>query len=673
MNRQISPKVISIIVIFITLLVGASTVSAQDHRTGPDASVGSDDLNNLSATDAAAALQGKVSGVHIITDGAPGAEAEIRIRGYSSNSGNSSPLLVVDGLRVSSIKYLDPSMIESIRVLKDASAAAIYGAEAGNGVILITTKKGQNGKAYVSYSGKAILQNSHRRIMMNREELIDHLGMEYGDDWVSSRLSAYDYRHPMYKDGVIDQDWTDAYTEATWSQQHSLSFSGGNSDGHFFASLNYLDNNGIVKGDDDIYTRLTAQINADYRIFRWLLVGSNNSIEKWHNRSVSQRGYSSSFESMLLMDPLTPVYWTTRDEMSQAVGYMYDKVMAGDPSVRPYRFLGDENGWFANTKYASIEGSPLAKRDATDSYTEGFNINGTLFADLTPVKGLTVTSRLGYRISQNTSHSYTSPYYVGERGSQDNYSISATANTGYYYQWDNFAKYMLNISRHSLSAMIGLSYRGTGNDNVSASASGPDILSAYDPQFQYLNYVKNDAMKNISNIPVSSSSLAYFGRIMYSYDNRYSVQASFRSDGIDNPKLSAEKNRVSFPSVSAAWTIGNESFIRDNISRDAVSFLNLRGSWGRSGNISIFNIGLPDDKLSWETSSQFDFGLDARFLSDRLDLTADWFRRVTEFDDAWTSIYSSDILNSGIELELGWSDTIGDFRICSFRKCYISS
>ncbi len=684
-----------------TVVIGYG-VQKKSDLTGAVASVRSDDLKNLSTTDAAAALQGKVSGVHILSDGAPGSGATIRVRGYSSNGGNISPLLIVDGLQVSSIQYLDPSMIESMEVLKDAASAAIYGAEAGNGVVLITTKTGQRGQTSVSYSGKATLQNMTRRIMMNRAELLEYLGLEYGDDWVDAKLRDFDYSHPMYEGGVIDQDWMDAYTEPTWSQQHSISFSGGNNAGHFFTSINYVNNNGIVRGDKDVYSRLTAQVNADYQIFKWLQVGTNNSIEKWATKSVSQRGYSSSFESMLLMDPLTPVYWTKREEMSLAVGSMYDKVMAGDPSVRPYRFFSDENGWFANTKYSDAEGSPLAKRDASDGYSGGFNINGTMFANLTPVKGLTITSRLGYRIAQSTSHNYTAPYYIGERGSQDNYTISANANTSYYYQWENFANYMLNIKKHSITAMVGMSYRENNSDNVSASASGSDILSAYDSQFQYLNYVKNDASKSIGNAPGKSASLAYFGRLMYSYDNRYSVQANFRADAFDASKLSKDNRWGYFPSVSVGWTLSNESFIKDNVSKNALSFLKLRASWGRNGNVSVLGgyayattislgnnwyqygvdtpgsvfasspNGLPNPNLTWETSEQLDLGIDARFLNNRLTLTADYFDKRTkdllfsvtvppELGVSSTTINGGTVLNNGVELELGWKDTVGDF------------
>ena len=138
-------------------------------------------------------------------------------------------------------------------------------------------------------------------------------------------LTSFDYKHPDYPGGVIDQDWVSAYIEPSWSKQHGISFSGGNKSGHFFTSLNYVDDNGVVKGDKDVYKRLTAQINADYTLFKWLQVGINNSIEKWSTKSVSQRGYSSSFENMLLMDPCTPVYWKSADEMPADMKVIYDK------------------------------------------------------------------------------------------------------------------------------------------------------------------------------------------------------------------------------------------------------------------------------------------------------------------------------------------------------------
>ena len=206
---------------------------------------------------------------NILTNGSPGSGADIRVRGYSSNSENIAPLYIVDGLQVSSIQYLDPQLIESIEILKDAASAAIYGAEAGNGVVLVTTKKGDEGKVSVNYTGRATLQNFTRRPLLNRDDFLKYMTYEYGADDVQKRLSDYDYKHPYYANGVIDQDWIDAYIEPTWSQSHTLSVSGGNTKGHFFTSLNYIYNNGVVKGDKDVYKRLTGQVNADYNLFKW--------------------------------------------------------------------------------------------------------------------------------------------------------------------------------------------------------------------------------------------------------------------------------------------------------------------------------------------------------------------------------------------------------------------
>ena len=689
-----------------TVVIGYG-VQRKSDLSGSVASVRADDLKNRSTADAAAALQGKAAGVRVITDGAPGTGAKIRVRGYSTNNTSRadeilSPLYIVDGLQVNSIQYLDPSLIESIEILKDAASAAIYGAEAGNGVVLVTTKSGQDGHTTVNYSAKATLQNYTKRPLMNRAEFLDYMAMKEGQTDVDKRLKDNDYSHPYYDNGVIDTDWIGAYIEPTWSQQHSLSFSGGNNNGHFFAALNYVNDNGVVRGDQDTYKRLTAQINADYKLFKWLQVGSNNSIEKWQSRSVSQRGYGSSFESLIIIDPLTPVYWTKLDEMSNTVRTAYNAVQNGTSDVN-YTFFGDEKGWFANTKYADTEGSPLAKRDAgASNYNGGFNINGTLFANVMPFKGFTFTSRFGYRIWHSVNHTYSFPYYIGDRGNSTTYSIGATASTGYYYQWENFANYHVTLGRHDLTAMAGMSYKENNSDNVSGSASGSDILKGYEPNFLYMSYLKDDAPMKTSNAPGKNASLSYFGRLTYSFDNRYGLQANFRADAFDSSKLPAAKRWGYFPSFSAYWNISNEPFFKNNVNTNVFNFLKLRASWGRNGNIAVLSgypytatispgsswyqynvdaIGsalgsapskLPNSNLSWEKSEQVDVGLDARLFNNRLTFTAEYYNKQTKdllfnvsvpAELGFTSAIANggNILNKGWEFELGWKDTIGDF------------
>ena len=678
-----------------TVVIGYG-VQKKSDLTGAVASVREDDLKNRSTSDAAAALQGKVAGVQIISNsGAPGSGAQINVRGVSSNSGNIGPLIIVDGLKVSSIQYLEPSLIESMEVLKDAASAAIYGAEAGNGVVLITTKQGGKGQSSITYSAKFINQSlAHKPEMLNAEQFIDYKGLQgYA---IQDMLKNANYNG-------TDTDWFNEYFNPSWSPQHTLTFQGGNKMGHYFASLNYVNQDGIIKGDKDLYKRLSAQLNAGYNLTDWLEVGNNVSIEQWTTKSVSQQGYGSAFESLMTIDPCTPVYWTDPSQFNQDYRNKYNAVQAGT-SEYPYSFLGDENGWFATSAIDETRGgSPFVQRDATEGSSQGINVHGVLFANLKPIKGLVITSRFGFRITQSNNHSYQAPFFSNGKADNKTYTLTATTNSGLYYQWENFANYNKTFAnKHNLNVMAGMYFIKSKSDNVSGTATGSDILKGYDPNFRYLNYVKDDATKKFSNSPGESASLSYFGRLGYSYDNRYAIQANFRADAFDSSKLSAKNRWGYFPSVSAGWTISNESWIKDVIPVSTLSFLKLRASWGINGNINVLsgypystsislnskwyqyhvdetgNVygsapdGLANPNLTWETSNQVDAGLDARFLNNRLSFTFDWFRKETrdllvsysptpEYGVSRVTSNAGNVLNSGIEAELGWKDVIGDF------------
>ena len=677
-----------------TVVIGYG-VQRKSDLTGAVASVRSEDLENRSTTDAAAALQGKAAGIQIInSSGAPGSGADIRVRGYSSNSGNIGPLLIVDGLKVDNIQYLDPTMIESMEVLKDAASAAIYGAQAGNGVVLITTKQGQDGHASVSYNGRFTLQ------MLGKKADIFH-AQEYIDYQTAIGNITTDLLNKNGYNGQ-DTDWYDASFEPSWSQQHGITFQGGNRNGHFFTSLNYVDQDGIFVGKKDVYNRLTAQINADYQIFKWLNVSTNNSIEKWSRKSVSN-GYGSVLNSVVSIDPLTPAYISRIEDTPGGMQEHY----ATNPELIP-RDPTHNNDFYGTSKYLEeATGNPLFQRDKTDSTSEGFNIRGSLAANLTPIQGLTFTSRLGYRIAQNSSHSFSQPYWLTSMAQSANYDISAGVNTSWYYQWENFVNFNRTFGKHTVGAMAGMSYTESHSDNASLSANGPDPLKGYEPNFRYMDYVlTNDSTtRGYGNAPSMSAQLSYFGRLMYSFDNRYSIQANFRADAYDSSKLSKQARWGYFPSVSLGWTISNEPFFKDNVSRSAVSFLKIRGSWGLNGNVNVLSgyrystsitlngqyyqynpgngaaaatygsmpSGLANPNLKWETSEQYDAGLDARFLNNRLTLTVDWYRKYTrdllvsisplpEIGVSSTTVNAGRVLNTGLEFELGWKDTVGDFR-----------
>ena len=678
------------------IVVGYGTMKKSDV-TGAVASVRSEALQNLATPDAAAALQGKASGVQVLSNsGAPGQGATIRVRGYSSNSGNIGPLLIVDGLKVDNIQYLDPSMIEAVEVLKDAASAAIYGAQAGNGVILITTKSGatRGGGGSINYDMSYSNQSLARVPEIFRaQDFINYKKMSGLP--IESQLQANGY------DGT-DTDWFDAVFAPSWSKKHTLTFQGGNRDGNFFTSINYINNDGIVRGQKDVYERLSAQINADYNVKSWFQVGTNNSIESWYTQSVSQMSqYGSLMNSVLTIDPLTPVYYSSPDQFAPTMKQAYDQ--GKNILINP------ENGlYYATSKYITDDsGNPLLQRDRVDSENKGINLRGVMYGNLKPVKGLVITSRFGYRVAQSNSHSFSTPYFATPQAKSEDYNISAAANTSNYYQWENFANYNLTVNKHSFTAMAGMSYTENNSDNVNGSAQGPDILTGYEPNFRYLNYVKSNmvdgkelTVRSFGNSPSKSTQLSYFGRAVYSYGNRYNIQANFRADAFDSSKLSKQNRWGYFPSFSAGWTVSNESFFENIVSQGTLSFLRFRGSWGQNGNINVLNnyqysttiayntswyqygvldpapsygsrpSGLANPNLKWETSEQIGAGVDMRFFKNKLSLTADYFEKKTkdllvsinpvpEIGVSSTTVNAGSVLNSGLEFELTWRNQIG--------------
>ena len=676
-----------------TVVVGYG-VQKKSDVTGAVASVREEEFANRSTSDAANALMGKAAGVQIISaSGAPGSGSEIRVRGYSSNSGNIGPLLIVDGLQVDNIQYLDPEMIASMEVLKDAASAAIYGAQAGNGVVLITTKTGaaQKGTGKVFYNTQFSLSSLARKLdIMNAEEYIA-FGKDYG--WLNDKmLESINYNG-------TDVNWSEEVFEPTWNSRHTVGFQAGNDRGNIFVSINSVNNNGIFAGDKDLYKRLSAQVNADYKIKPWLQITTNNSIEKWSTQSVSQHSDNgSAMLAAITSSPLEPVrvdYDGLTLDMQQ---YLNNGTrVLTDPETGLY--------WSLSRLGETQGGNPFIRRDATDATSGGINIRGTLAANLTPIKGLTITSRFGYRINQSNSHSYQAPYYASSFLQATTYNLSASNSTGYYYQWENFANYNKTIAKkHNIGLMAGMSYIERNTDNLSASASGVDILKDYRDNFRYLSYLLSDSgvTKSITNAPGQSTSMAYFGRLTYSYDNRYNFQANFRADAFDSSKLSKQNRWGYFPSFSAGWTISNEAFFKDNISRDVVSFLKLRASWGRNGNVNVLNnyayatsisyggtwyqfdgsssnvslgsmpAGLANPELTWETSDQLDLGLDAHFFNGKLVFAADYYKKTTNdllvnvtpsaaIGVSSTTINAGSVENSGLEFELTWKEQVGDF------------
>ena len=662
-------------------------VQKKSSVTGAISQVKPEDMENRTIANAQQALQGKTSGVQIIqSSAAPGSSPTIRVRGYSSNS-SSEPLFVVDGVRLSDISGIDPSTIASMEILKDAASAAIYGAEAGNGVVLITTKKGKPGQGKITYDFM-FTDESLARIpkMLNAEQYIQY--MDEGN------IFTKDYMLKNW-DGVTNTAWTDVAFNHGHMQKHALSFTGGNDRGNYFLSLAYLNNNGIVKGDADVYKRLTATINAEYKIKDWLKVGTTNQIEKYDVRSVSTNSeYGSLLTSILMLDPLTPDTYTAENLPYQMV----------NAQANGKQLLQDENGnYYAVSKfYAGEQYHPMIMRDNGLSKNQGFNINGSIYGDFTPLKGLTVTSRFVYRLAGTRSSSTSLPFYGNGVQSRDYLDFSAGSSTSIYYQWENFANYMKQFGGHTVTAMVGMSFQKSSSDNVNGSltANGEDALKKNDPLFYYLNYANASATKGVSGETNESTKYSYFGRLSYDFMGRYLLQASLRADAADLSKLSKKTRWGYFPAVSVGWTISEEKFFAPL--KKAFDSLKFRASWGQNGSLSAlggysystdmalgglypFSSGINytqaaapstmgNDDLKWETSEQLNFGFDGILMGGRMTFGIDYFIKKTKDLLVWgttpsliiggstSPMNAGNVENKGFEFELGWRDHIGDFN-----------
>ena len=662
-------------------------VQKKSSVTGAISQVKAEDMENRTISNAQQALQGKTSGVQIISSSAaPGSSPTVRVRGYSSNV-SSEPLYVVDGVRLSDISGIDPSTIASMEILKDAASAAIYGAEAGNGVVLITTKKGKSGEGKITYDFMWT-DESLARIpkLLNSEQYIQY--MTEGNIFTQDELLKN-------WDGITNTSWTDVAFNHGHMMKHSLSFTGGNDRGNYYLSLAYLDNNGIVKGDQDVYKRLSATINGEYKIKDWLKVGTTNQVEKYDVRSVSSNSeYGSLLTSILMLDPLTADTYSA-DNLPY---HMANALATGK------HLLTDENGncYGISRFYKGEQYHPMIMRDNSQTKNTGFTINGSIYGDFTPVQGLTVTSRFGYRLTGSRSNTVSQPFYGNAVQGKDFLDYSSSSSTSIYYQWENFANYMRQFGGHTVTAMVGMSFQKSSSDGVTGSltGNGEDALTKNDPLFYYLSYANASATKGVSGELSESTKYSYFGRLSYDYLGRYLLQASLRADAADLAKLSKNTRWGYFPAVSVGWTVSEEKFFEPL--KKVFDSLKFRASWGQNGSLSAlggysystdiaqgglyaFNSGiaytqgaapstLGNDDLKWETSEQLNFGLDGILFGGRMTFGIDYFTKKTKDLLVWNTtpsliiggstspINAGNVENKGFEFELGWRDHIGDFN-----------
>lgn len=669
-------------------------VQKKSSLTGAVSQVKAEDMEARTITRPEQALQGKTAGVQVLSSSArPGASPSVRIRGVSSN-GDSSPLYVVDGRIASDIGGIDPNDIESMEVLKDGASAAIYGAAAGNGVILITTKKGK-GEGKITYDFQYTSQSLGRVPEVMNAQQYKEFYLEAGK--ISENVFAANW------DGKTDTDWVDETFENTSMARHNVTFQGGSEKGSFYISLSHLKNNGMLKGDADTYERITGMVNASWKIKPWLEVGTNNQIEHYKVQSVAEGNeYGSLLGSVLQLDPLTkPTYRMDELGSYSHMNNVYQQY--GNEMLRDAN--GDLYGISAFTGNAEAI-NPFVMRDRSFDKMRGFNINGTTYLNFTPIKGLTVTSRLGYRLSSSSSYGVSNHYYYHGTAKQAFVEVTASDYSPTYYQWENFLNYTRTLGKHTATLMLGTSYSQSRSYGVNGSKKGDDSDLGFqqdNPLFYYFAYANSSASKDVAGgEPSYVRKLAYFGRLNYDYEGRYMAQFSLRADAADLSVLPKQKRWGYFPAASLGWVVSQEKFMEN--SRSWLDHLKLRASWGQNGsiasltgymwNVTIANTGhIPtggndnpayingyapsatgNTDLKWETSEQTNIGIDARFLRSRLSLSVDYFDKKTKdlivtgtkastvVGNSFSPVNAGNITNKGFEIELGWQDQIGQVK-----------
>ncbi len=660
-------------------------VQKKSSVTGAISQVKSGDIENRTMTNVEQALQGKTAGVQVITStGRPGESSTVRIRGYSSN-GSSDPLYVVDGLRTNSISNIDPNDIESMEVLKDAASAAIYGAEAGNGVVLITTKRAKSGRSIISYDFQLSSQSlSHTPKLMKAKDYIQY--MTEGGFINQNQLDEY-------YDGKTDTDWMDLMFENSKMQRHNLSFQKAMDKASIYVSLGYLDNNGMIIGDKDKFERITGTINADAEIYKWLKVGTNNQIGRYKMSEAHEWGqYGSIIVATIMASPiLTPTSKTLPSYMERFANHHLVKNANGDYiNMNPYGLLVN----------------PLSFNEVYTSKNDGFAFSGSTYLDFKPFKGFVFTSRLGYRFNFHNTYYSEAPHQTVSDSYIDYWNVQASSSNTTYYQWENFANYTTTLAeKHNLNAMLGMSFSSNRYFNTSGTAKGSNYgdlgITKNDPNYAYFAYITSGATRTVSGgEPTRTRKLSYFGRMSYDYNNTYYAQFSLRADAADLSILPLNKRWGYFPAASLGWQVSNEKFMQN---QHAISHLKLRASWGQNGSVAglgnysyasvigsssfyafdgnvnpAYTIASQPTStgnynLKWETSEQWDLGLDMRFLNNRLSMTADYFIKktkdliITGYTPSYmigvtaSPINAGNVENKGFELELSWKDNIKDF------------
>jgi TonB-linked SusC/RagA family outer membrane protein len=601
--------------------------------TGAIATVNSEQIERIPVLRAEQAMQGQTAGVQVTQlSGQPGEAPTVRIRG-AGTTGDADPLYIVDGMTVGGIDYLNPGDIQSIDVLKDAASAAIYGARAANGVVLITTKGGGAGKMSVNFSAYYGLQNVGKTMEMlgaNDYRILMNEGARN-----AGKAEPFD----MNEVALYDTDWQEElFTKNAPMMNYDLSIAGGNEKTTYATSISYFTQQGIIGAEKSQFDRVTARLNGDHKANNWFTVGTNLAYSHIVRRGIASNGsFNTAYSSALNLDPLTPVFETDTAILNQTP-------YSDEPVVT------DENGnVYGISRYLS-QGeivNPLALLEIQTGETRVDKVVGNIYGEITFIEGLKFRTSLGTDLAYVLYDSWTPLYYLN--GAQYNVNKTSVykAMTRYFsWQWENTLSYSKKIKDHSFSVLAGTTaYEYNDEDLTGFNAKVPTT----DPDNIYLD-MATDTTWVATGGATSSALFSIFGRVTYDFKSRYAFTGILRRDG--SSKFGPNNRYGLFPSMGVSWVLSEESFMPD---LGPVSFIKLRASWGINGNQEIgdyqyvslvdksrgyiFGSGrytgsspayIENADIKWEQSEQLDIAIDLGMFNDRLTATFDYYVKNTK-------------------------------------------
>lgn len=643
--------------------------------TGAISSVTSQEITSTPVLRIDQAMQGRTAGVQVTNlSGQPGEAPTIRIRG-AGTTGNASPLYIVDGIAVGGIDYLNPGDIESIDVLKDAASAAIYGARAANGVVLITTKSGKAGKMSITYSGYTGIQNVAKKLeMLDAEQYL--MIMNEG-----ARNAGLTEPFDLNEIPAHNTNWQEhLFVKNAPMQNHEVSITGGNEKTTYASSMSYFSQQGIIGGEKSQFDRITARLNTKSQVNKVFSFGNNLSYTHIIRRGIgSNESFNGAYSSALNLDPLTPLYEENPDNLSLPP-YSNEPVLEDN--------LGRVYG-ISNYVGAEVV-NPLALLEIQTGETRVDKIVGSIFGEAEIIKGLKVNTSLGIDLAYVLNDSYRPLYYLnGAQLNIDKTSVSKGIDRYFTWQWENTISYTKQISDHNFSLLAGTTASKFKYENLTGFNAKVPL---FDPDNVYLN-MATDTVWVATGGAAHSALASVFGRVTYDYKSKYAFTGILRRDG--SSKFGANNRFGIFPSLGVSWVASDENFFPKIKNLDQLKF---RASWGINGNqeigdyqfISTINksrgyifgsgriVGaspsyIENADIRWEESIQTDIAIDLAAFNNRLVATVDYYIKTTSGlleripipghvgNDAPVANVGS-VENRGVEVSVNWRHLVKEFR-----------